>query len=269
MIPHLDRVWQQILRPTLTDYRGDAWFLSTPRGLGFFHALFQAGLGPHEDLDGGQGESRAWASFCFSSSANPHLPADDLEAARGQLSERDYAQEYLGQFLEADGSVFRNVLTCVVDWLPRAWQLGHEYIMGVDWCRLRDATACVVLDVTAQPKAVIATDRFTKLDYHWQLARIKALGTRFGVGAVVAERNAIGDPLTEQLRRDLPVPVHPFTTTAVSKRQGLDRLILAFERQDIALPRDDALIHELLAYSARTLPSGLIQYGAPPVVTTI
>ena len=60
------------------------------------------------------------------------------------------------------------------------------------------------------------------------------------------------------------MPVHPFTTTAVSKRQGLDRLILAFERQDIALPRDDALIHELLAYSARTLPSGLIQYGAPP-----
>jgi hypothetical protein len=75
--------------------------------------------------------------------------------------------------------------------------------------------------------------------------------------------NTAGDPLTEQLRSDLPVPVHPFTTTAVSKRQGLDRLILAFERGEIALLRDDALIHELLAYSARTLPSGLIQYGAP------
>ena len=59
------------------------------------------------------------------------------------------------------------------------------------------------------------------------------------------------------------VPVHPFTTTAVSKRQGLDRLILAFERQDIALLRDDALIYELVAYSAKTLPSGLIQYGGP------
>jgi hypothetical protein len=50
----------------------------------------------------------------------------------------------------------------------------------------------------------------------------------------------------------------------VSKRQGLDQLILAFERQEVALLRDDALIHELLAYSAKTLPSGLIQYGAPP-----
>ena len=40
--------------------------------------------------------------------------------------------------------------------------------------------------------------------------------------------------------------------------------VLAFERQEIALLRDDALIHELLAYSAKTLPSGLIHYGAPP-----
>ena len=59
------------------------------------------------------------------------------------------------------------------------------------------------------------------------------------------------------------MPVHPFTTTAVSKRQGLDRLILAFERHEVALLRDDALVHELLAYSAKTLPSGLVQYGAP------
>ena len=59
------------------------------------------------------------------------------------------------------------------------------------------------------------------------------------------------------------MPVHPFTTTAVSKRQGLDRLILAFERHEVALLRDDALVHELLAYSAKTLQSGLVQYGAP------
>ena len=85
-------------------------------------------------------------------------------------------------------------------------------------------------------------------------SRASRHSARDSVGGVVAERNALGDPLTEQLRRDLPVPVHPFTTTAVSKRQGLDRLILAFERQEIALLRDDALIHELLAYSSKTLP---------------
>ena len=153
MVPHLDRVWQQILRPTLTDYRGDAWFLSTPRGLGYFHSLFQAGLAPQNDFGDGQGDVRARASFSFPSSANPHLPADDVEEARGQLSERDYAQEYLGYFLETDGSVFTNVLSCVVDAPPQAWQPGHEYLLGVDWGRLQDATACVVLDITGSSHA--------------------------------------------------------------------------------------------------------------------
>jgi hypothetical protein len=83
------------------------------------------------------------------------------------------------------------VLSCVVDALPQTRQVGHEYLLGVDWGRLQNATACVVLDISAQPKAVVAVDRFMKLDYHRQFARIKALGTRFGVGAVVAERNAV------------------------------------------------------------------------------
>jgi hypothetical protein len=34
-------------------------------------------------------------------------------------------------------------------------------------------------------------------------------------------------------------------TTSVRSLPGLDRLMMAFERHEIALPRDDALIHEL------------------------
>jgi Terminase RNaseH-like domain len=74
---------------------------------------------------------------------------DGVDVARAQLSERDYMHEYLEQFLETDGSVFTNVLSCVVDALPQTRQFGHEYLLGVDWGRLQDATACVVLDLTA------------------------------------------------------------------------------------------------------------------------
>jgi hypothetical protein len=56
-----------------------------------------------------------------------------VEEARAQLSERDYAQEYLGQFLETDSSVFTNVLGCVVDALPQTRQVGHKYLLDVDW----------------------------------------------------------------------------------------------------------------------------------------
>jgi len=36
LVPNLEQAWQQTIRPMLTDYIGEAWFLSTPKG----HELF-------------------------------------------------------------------------------------------------------------------------------------------------------------------------------------------------------------------------------------
>ena len=43
MIPALQDAWNYVLRPTLADYKGDAWFLSTPKGLNFFWQMWQWG----------------------------------------------------------------------------------------------------------------------------------------------------------------------------------------------------------------------------------
>jgi len=32
IVRDLEAAWNEAIRPTLTDYRGDAWFLGTPRG---------------------------------------------------------------------------------------------------------------------------------------------------------------------------------------------------------------------------------------------
>ena len=35
--------WTESIRPTLTDYKGDAWFMSTPKGKNDFYKLFMRG----------------------------------------------------------------------------------------------------------------------------------------------------------------------------------------------------------------------------------
>jgi len=45
-------LWTESIRPTLTDLRGSAWFLSTPKGKNDFYKLFVKGQG---DID--------WASW--------------------------------------------------------------------------------------------------------------------------------------------------------------------------------------------------------------
>jgi phage terminase large subunit-like protein len=39
----LQESWQEAIRPTLTDLKGDAWLLGTPKGRNFFHRLYARG----------------------------------------------------------------------------------------------------------------------------------------------------------------------------------------------------------------------------------
>ncbi len=254
----LERAWEQVLRPCLTDYQGNAWFLSTPRSLNYFYQLYRRG----QDRAAGDGSS--WRSWQFPTSANPYLSPDEITAAERDLSERTFQQEYLAQFIETEGAVFRRVLEAVRSCQQDDPRPGHRYVIGVDWARTNDFTVYIVVDVTA--RCVVALDRFTRVEYAVQLERLRALADRFHPTVTVAERNSMGDPLAEQLRRD-GLSVWPFLSTNESKREAIEGLGLAFERGEIGIPDDPSaavLVHELLAFTAETLPSGLLRYAAPP-----
>jgi hypothetical protein len=46
-IPNLEDGWNNSIRPTLTDYKGKAIFLSTPRGKNYFYSMFMRGGEPN------------------------------------------------------------------------------------------------------------------------------------------------------------------------------------------------------------------------------
>jgi phage terminase large subunit-like protein len=256
-VRELERAWEQVLRPTLTDYQGSAWFLSTPKSLNYFYTLYRRG----QDHTGD--DHALWKSWQFPTSANPYLPAEEIVAAERELPERTFLQEYRAQFIEDAGAIFRRVLEAVKPCEQRARQDGHRYVIGVDWARTNDFTVYIVVDTTA--RCVCAVDRFTRVEYGVQLERLRALADRFHPTVIVAERNNMGDPLVERLHHD-GLPVWPFLSTNESKREAIETLALAFERTEIGIPdTSDAAIlqHELLAFTAETLPSGLLRYAAP------
>jgi phage terminase large subunit-like protein len=146
-VRELERAWEHVLRPTLTDYQGHAWFLSTPKSLNYFYTLFKRG----QDQAAGDG---AWKSWQFPTSANPHLPTDEITAAERELPERTFLQEYRAQFIEDAGAVFRRVLEAMRPCLQPKRQDGHRYVIGVDWARVNDFTVFVVVDTTARSVCV-------------------------------------------------------------------------------------------------------------------
>lgn len=251
MIARLQEAWQEVLRPTLADYAGSASFYSTPKGRNFFWQLWQRG----------QDESQPeWASWQMPTSANPYILPEEIEAARLELPERAFAQEFLAQFLEDGGGVFRGVLE-VATATPQDKAIeGHQYVIGADWGRQNDFTVLTVIDTNTNELVYI--DRFNQIEYITQSGRLKALCERFKPIAVYAESNSIGEPIIERLLRE-DIPVRPFVTTNASKAQIIDGLSLAFERQELKILNEPTLIGELQAYEMERLPSGLIRYGAP------
>lgn len=244
-----ESAWTEALRPALSDRKGGALFISTPKGMNWFWRLW---------LRGERGEG-GWRSWQMPTGSNPFIDADEIAEAKGHLPERVFAQEYLAQFLEDAGGVFRHVIDCATAIVQEPLPL-HQYVVGVDWGKYHDWTVITVLDIT--DRRMVYLDRFNQIDYQVQLGRLEAVVERYMPIAIVAERNSMGDPLIEQLERR-GWPMIPWTMTNASKSVAADALALAFEKREIEILPDTVLTSELQAFEMNRLPSGMLRYAAP------
>lgn len=86
--------WEEVLRPTLTDTRGETMFISTPKGFNWFYDLYWM-----NDPD--------YARFHFTTYDNPHIPKDEIDKAREEMTEDRFAQEYMADFRKSEGLVYK------------------------------------------------------------------------------------------------------------------------------------------------------------------
>lgn len=244
-------VWSEVVRPMLLERRGGALFLSTPRGRNWFWELYQLGLMPNEP---------EWTSFHYASSVNPLVAYDELQTIRRTTSERAFREEYLAEFLEDSGAVFRGVRQAATATTDACYQEGHRYVMGVDWGKEHDYTVLVVID--CESDQMVALERFNKIGYPAQAERLKSLAQVWQVDVIWAEANSIGTPIIDALQAD-GLPVRPFMTTSRSKAPLIEGLALAIERGHLALLPDETLLHELSAYQIERSLTGAYRYNAP------
>lgn len=243
--------WTDAIQPTLADRAGKALLISSPRGKNWFYREWLRG----------QNGTPGYASFTAPSSANPNPNIKRAaELAKIRVSDRTYRQEWLAEFVDDGGGVFRGVRAVATAEPQAAPIAGHYYVFGVDWGRTNDFTVITVVDTTL--RSVVHLDRMTGVDWNTQLSRLEVLAAKFKPYIIYAESNSMGGPLTEELaRRNVPVQV--FNTTNASKRAVIDALALAFERQDIHIIPDPELLSELDAYEVSTSPSGTVTMSAP------
>ncbi|MEP6985287.1 MAG: terminase family protein [Chloroflexota bacterium] len=242
-------IWPQIVRPMLLERKGHALFLSSPNGKNWFWERF---------IYARNGTS--WRHFHYTAFDNPLIDPAELDAIRLQTPERIWLEEYMAQFNDDSGQVFRGLREAATAPLNTVPTPGQRCCFGVDWGRENDYTAIVIMD--ADTHQILAYDRFNQVNWSLQRGRLRALYDHWQPAAIYAESNSIGSPNIEALQQE-GLPVHPFVTTAASKPALIESLALAIERRDLALLPDNILLDELANYRMERLPAGGYRYSAP------
>jgi hypothetical protein len=264
-----DEAWDMALRPRLASpgRAGLSIFNGTPKCRNRYYQTYLRGLDPQQP---------DWQAWNFPTTAllgpngqlvrhphgNPHISLSEIEQARRDMPERWFRQEFLAEWLGAEGAVFREVRDRIA---PPPVPPVHPLIAGADLARRRDFTVFTIFDARGR---MVAMQRLHSIPYRQQAEACCSLLERDGVPRAVVESNGPGDPFVEMLEevlyaRRIRCTVIPQETTAANKRQMIERLVAGFERGEITLLNDPVLINEFEAYTAEVSAGGTERFGAP------
>ena len=131
------QVWEEIIRPALSDRRGWAVFIGTPKGVNIFSELYYGAIEKRKkgNLD--------WDSMSYpiTRTGERSLPAEEVAAAKEDMSENSFRQEYLCDFAASSDNILitlddvRQAMSRAPDFVgAEAWPL----VIGVDVARFGD-----------------------------------------------------------------------------------------------------------------------------------
>ena len=244
IVQDLLQLWQQAIRPTLVDYRGEMLMLGTPKGRrhGFIQ-LFNRGLNPEEE---------AWQSFRAPTIDNPYIPEDEIEEARKELPPEVFAQEFEGVPMDDGVNPFgiEKIRSSF-----KEFEGGEVVVWGIDLARAVDYTVAIGLD--AHRRAV----EVHRWQASWADTKERIIELVAKVPAVV-DATGVGDAIVSDLQ-DQGSMVTGYVFTQPSKLRLMQRLITAFQTDQLTLPEDQSWLQaELESFEFEYTASG-VRYEAP------
>lgn len=146
------QVWELIIRPALSDYKGTALFIGTPEpGESLFRQYYERGV---------EGSDPEWASFHFTTLDNELIDPKEIEAARRSMSTMAFKQEYEASFDCMGADVFKEEWFRYGpepregDWYIAVDLAGFSDVVGMSEAQKKslDDTAIAVVKVTPDGK---------------------------------------------------------------------------------------------------------------------
>ena len=238
-IINLEEGWLNSIRPTLTDYQGKALFVSTPKGKNFFYSLYLKGLDSNKE----------WDSFKYSTYDNPHIIKSEIDAAKNELPEVVFEQEYMANPAENSANPFgsKALANCI-----SAMSTEPVRVYGIDLAKSSDWTVIIGLDINGN---VAYFERFQN-DWATTQNKIRMLNRV----PMLVDSTGVGDPVVEQLQRE-GLAIEGFKFTSQSKQELMLGLQVAIHQEKIHYPA--GMIQEELEIFEYQYSANGVKYSAP------
>lgn len=120
--------WFEVLRPALADKEGGALFIGTPKGMNWAKDLYDLAADFPDD----------WAAFKYTTVDGGNVSEKEVEAARQQMDERTFRQEFMATWETFSGRIFyafereKNIAKWPLDELPNELHIGMDF--NIDPC---------------------------------------------------------------------------------------------------------------------------------------
>ena len=222
--------WEQVIRASLSDKKGRAMFIGTPKGRNWFYDLYKLG---QEDLD------KDWKSWHFTTKDNPLIDPTEIESAKKTLSTFAFKQEYMASFTNAGSNVFKE------EWIKYGEEPQYgSYYLAIDLAGFEevarqaanskkrlDQTAIAVVKVTDDGKWFVKEIVFGRWDIRETAATILMKMRDYRPLAVGIERGALKNavlPYLSDLMRKNNVYSHIVDLTHGNRKKA-DRIIWSLQ----------------------------------------
>jgi phage FluMu gp28-like protein len=188
----------------------------------------------------------------FPSTISPLITQSTLDDKREELSEVEFKQEYLGEFIEEVDVCLplELILSCVKNELGNLEKGDPKktYYMGVDLAKQHDETVVIILEKNDETSKMILrhTSAWSKMNYTDQISRINRLSETFRIATCAIDQTGVGEPIIEQLRDMLTeTSVEGVIFTRQTKTELVDQLRLSLEQKTLELPNNPKLIMQM------------------------
>lgn len=191
------------------------------------------------------------------------LSPEQLEEARMTMSYSAFLNEYLGEFLELQGTVFGDFSKVISNNFNRN---NNQFYMGVDWSQNggNDNTAIAVFN---SEKEMVRLVYFNEKGAFETIDEIVKLIKQYKPVNVACEMNSMGDTHYQMLVRALQnarinQKLTKFWTDNTSKRRIIENLAGDIEKGAVQILDDTEMKLELACYELEKTPGGKITYNA-------